>query len=87
MKKISEFVSAYLKGRKERKAERQKAVMRSESMKAVQVMEFQNQLYICYDNIPLIDVRYVENVQSVLNDARAIREKYIESNNINFGVR
>lgn len=87
MKKISEFVSAYLKGRKERKAERQKAVMRSESMKAVQVMEFQNQLYICYDNIPLIDVRYVENVQSVLNDARAIREKYIEINNINFCVR
>ena len=65
MKKISEFISAYLKGRKERKAEQQKAVMQSESLKVVQVMEFQNQLYICYNNIPLIDIRYVENVQSV----------------------
>lgn len=70
MKKISEFIYAYLKGRKERKAEQQKAVMQSESLKVVQVMEFQNQLYICYNNIPLIDIRYVENVQSVLNDAR-----------------
>lgn len=86
MKKISEFISAYLKGRKERKAEQQKAVMQSESLKVVQVMEFQNQLYICYNNIPLIDIR-LENVQSVLNDARTIREKYIESNNIKFGVQ
>ncbi len=84
MKKISRFISAYLKGRKERKAEKQKAVMQSESLKVVQVMEFQKELYICYNNIPLINTRFVENVQSVLSDARAIREKYIESNNINF---
>lgn len=87
MKKIIERISTYLKGRKERKAEQQKAVMQSESLKVVQVMEFQNQLYICYNNIPLIDIRYVDNVQSVLNEARAIREKYIESNNINIGLQ
>lgn len=87
MGKISNFISAYLKGRQERKAEQQKAVMQSESLKIVQVMEFQNQLYICYNNIPLIDIRYVENVQTVLKEARTIREKYIESNNIKFGVQ
>lgn len=87
MGKISKFISAYLKGRQERKAEQQKAVMQSESLKIVQVMEFQNQLYICYNNIPLIDIRYVENVQTVLKEARTIREKYIESNNIKFGIQ
>ena len=77
MNRISRFISAYLKGRQERKAEQRKAVMQSESLKVVQVMEFQKQLYICY----------VENVQTVLNDARTIREKYIESNNIKFGAQ
>lgn len=86
MKKISEFISAYFKGRRERKAEQLKAEMHSESLKVVQVMEFQNQLYICYNNIPLIDTRFVENLQSVLNDARKIREKYIESNYIKYSI-
>ena len=49
MNRISRFISAYLKGRQERKAERRKAVMQSESLKVVQVMEFQKQLYICYN--------------------------------------
>lgn len=87
MNRIIRFISAYLKGRQERKAEQRKAVMQNESLKVVQVMEFQKQLYICYNNIPLIDIRYVENVQTVLNDARTIREKYIESNNIKFGAQ
>lgn len=86
MNRISRFISAYLKGRQERKAEQRKAVMQSESLKVVQVMEFQKQLYICYNNIPLIDIRYVENVNK-RNDARTIREKYIESNNIKFGAQ
>lgn len=86
MKKISEFISAYFKDRRERKAEQLKAEMQSESLKVVQVMEFQNQLYICYNNIPLIDTRFVENLQSVLNDARKIREKYIESNYIKLSI-
>lgn len=87
MKKVIGFISAYLQGRKARKAEQRKAAMQSESLKVVQIMEFQRQLYISYDNIPLIDIRYVEDVQSVLNEARAIREKYIESNSITFGLQ
>lgn len=80
MKEISNWISAYLKGRKERKAEQRKAIMRNESTKTVQVMEFQNQLYISYDGTPLIDIRFLGDVQVVLADARATREKYIESN-------
>ena len=54
MNRISRFISAYLKGRQERKAEQRKAVMQSESLKVVQVMEFQKQLYICYNTFRLL---------------------------------
>lgn len=77
MNKITRWLHAYLKSLRQRRAERQKIAMHRESSKTVQITEFQGELYICYDRIPLINVRYLENVQSVLKEARQVRENYL----------
>lgn len=63
-------------------AHREEARIEKDTARVVQVMEFNRQLYISYDGIPLIDIRYVGDVQAVLSDARKTRKEYIKINDI-----
>ena len=64
------------------KAQKEEARIEKDTARAVQVMEFNRQLYISCDGIPLIDIRYVGDVQAVLTDARKTRKEYIKINDI-----
>lgn len=67
---------------RKRKAQKEEARIEKDTARAVQVMEFNRQLYISCDGIPLIDIRYVGDVQAVLTDARKTRKEYIKINDI-----
>lgn len=67
---------------RKRKAQKEEARIEKDTARAVQVMEFNRQLYISCDGIPLIDIRYVGDVQTVLTDARKTRKEYIKINDI-----
>jgi hypothetical protein len=62
--------------RTDRQSARQQATQK-EGLQTVQVMEFEGQLYLSYNGIPLVDIRFVEDIHAVLKDARTTREKYI----------
>lgn len=89
MGKIMDYVVSAMQKRRlrreaarKRKAQKEEARIEKDTARAVQVMEFNRQLYISCDGIPLIDIRYVGDVQAVLTDARKTRKEYIKINDI-----
>ena len=53
-------------------------MVREEGLRLVQVMEFDGQLYISYNGIPLVNVKYVMDTQAVLENARSTRMRFIQ---------
>lgn len=79
IQKVIKSITNYLQTCKYRRQAKTIAAIRKESQRVVQIREFNSQLYISYHDIPLIDVRYLQDAQRVLADARRTREDYISS--------
>lgn len=76
VQKFIKNISDYIQKRKYRRQANELAAIRKESKRVIQIREFHSQLYFSYNDIPLIDVRCVEDAQAVLADARKTREDY-----------
>lgn len=50
--------------------------LRKDGQQAVNVMEFDGQLYLSCNGIPLVNTEYLPDIHPVLKDARSTREKY-----------
>lgn len=79
LQKIINSVHVFINTRKYRRQAKVLAAIRRESKRVVQIREFNSELYISYHDIPLINVRFVQDTQQVLADARKTREEYIGS--------
>lgn len=79
LQKFINRISAFINTRKYRRQARVLDAIRKESKRVVQIREFNSELYISYHDIPLINVRFVQDTQMVLADARKTREDYIGS--------
>lgn len=79
LQKFINRITAVMQSRKYRRQARVLDAIRKESKRVVQIREFNSELYISYHDIPLINVRFVQDTQMVLADARKTREDYIGS--------
>lgn len=79
LQKFINRISAFINTRKYRRQAKVLDAIRKESKRVVQIREFNSELYISYHDIPLINVRYLQDTQRVLADARNTREEYISS--------
>ncbi len=75
MKTIGSWIAQRASERKTRLRVRREFQLRDEAQQRIQVREFEDRVYICMDNVPLLDTDILDNfsadVVEILSDARA----------------
>lgn len=87
MNSIIELISDRLEKAKQRREEKMELEMVEISKRTVQVKEFDGELYISHNGIPLVNLNYLQNSIDVLNNARKVSSKYIHNNKLGFNAR
>lgn len=77
MKTLCDWVGAMRHQRKERKQREREAELASESMRVLQVREFGGELFVCYNDEPIIPTEGLKwDIPSTLDRARAAYKEY-----------
>lgn len=87
MNSIIKLISDRLEKAKQRRKEKKALEMVEISKRTVQVKEFDGELYISHNGIPLVNLNYLQNSIDVLNNARQVSSKYIHNNKLSFNAR
>ena len=83
MKKANAWLQAWKKRRKEKMIERCSEELTQEAKRLLQVREFGGNLYVCYDNIPLMSDKLLNaDLAQAVEEIRNIYIKYRKSNGV-----
>lgn len=77
MKTLCDWVSAMRRQRKERKKQEREAELANESVRVLQVREFGGELFVCYNNEPIMPTEGLKwDIPSALDRARTAYKEY-----------
>ncbi len=75
--KIRAWLHAWQEQRRQRKAERYNEDLKQEAKHVLQVREFEGQLFVCYNEVPLLTTRMLkEDLPLVVESARGMYVEY-----------
>ena len=77
MKTLCDWASAKHRQSKERKKQEREAELASESMRVLQVREFGGELFVCYNDEPIVPTEVLKwDIPTALDRARAAYKEY-----------